>query len=89
MDTSLLPPDLQAAHHLLADPVLAPARGDGLDWDALFARSLALPPPAGVLVATAYELAEARRALSLWEIPAGLDAAGMQRVVEALCLSHG
>jgi hypothetical protein len=42
-----------------------------------------------VLAAVADEIVEGRRALSLWEIPATLDAAGMQRVIEALCLCHG
>jgi len=87
MTVTLHPPDIEAAHHLLIPALASP--GEDFDWEAIFARAVSLPAGARVLAATAYELVEARRALALWEIPARLDAAGMQRVVDALCISHG
>jgi hypothetical protein len=93
-DPRLRPPDIEAAHHLLTTPGLrrraAPFVGDeSVDWDGLLQLAMELPDPARVIVGTAYELCEARRAVALWEIPAALDPAGMERVIEALCICHG
>lgn len=87
-------PDLEAARHLLAIPPLgrrtAPhVHADGFDWNALFGLVVAGAEQPRVLVATAYELWEARRAVALWELPAALDWSAMTRVVDALYLSHG
>jgi hypothetical protein len=87
-------PDLEAALHLLTDPSLerrtAPhLEGERPDWDALFALESPAPEPLRVLVGTAYELAEARRAVALWQLPAALDRAGLERVIDALLISHG
>jgi hypothetical protein len=94
MPGRFLPPDVEAAHHLLTAPALArrtePAVAAGrFDWPALLAIAADLPGHARVLVATAFELCEPGRAVALWEIPAVLDAAGMERAVEALCICHG
>jgi hypothetical protein len=91
MDNS---PDYDAALLLLTTPVLGPAaalaiRPYGFDWDALFGAAADRPPAARVLVGAAYELWEAKRAIALWEIPATLDRPQMERVIDALCLSHG
>ena len=93
MDTQASP-DLEAARHILTAPLLerraAPHVGaEGFDWNALFALETAAPEQARVLVGTAYELWEARRAVALWEIPATLDRDGVERVVEAMRISHG
>jgi hypothetical protein len=87
-------PDYEAARHLLATPPLgrrtAPhIRADGFDWNGLFGLVAAGPESSRVLVAVAYELWEARRAVALWELPAALDWPAMSRVVEALYTSHG
>jgi hypothetical protein len=94
MSARFRPPDIEAAQHLLTAPQLwrrtAPfVRADAFDWDALLRMAVDLPDPQRVLVGTAYELCEARRAVALWEIPAALDPAGMERMIEALCICHG
>jgi hypothetical protein len=86
--------DHEAACLLLTAPVLGrrtplAIRADGFDWDALFEATASGPPAARVLVAAAYELWETRRAVALWELPASLDRDDMQRVIDALCISHG
>jgi hypothetical protein len=86
--------DLEAARHLLTAPLLkrrtaAHIESESFDWDALFGLESPEPEQARVLVGVAYELVEARRGLALWQIPATLDPAGFERVVEALQISHG
>jgi hypothetical protein len=91
MDNS---PDYDAALLLLTTPVLGrrtplAIHPYGFDWDALFGAAADGPPAARTLVGAAYELWEAKRAIALWEIPATLDHAQMDRMIDALCLSHG
>jgi hypothetical protein len=91
MDNS---PDYDAALLLLTTPALGPRAAlaihpYGFDWNALFAIAADGPAAARTLVGAAYELWEARRAVALWEIPTTLDRPQMERVIDALCLSHG
>lgn len=86
--------DYDAALHLLTAPRLArwtaPAiHEDGFDWNLLMKLDTPAPQQARVLIGTAYELWESRRAVALWEIPATLDRPAMERVVDALQISHG
>jgi hypothetical protein len=84
-------PDRAAVRHLLSAPVFCgrALADEPPDWARLFALGAASPPSARVLVGVAYELYEARRALSLWELPATLDPPQMTRVAEAMYLGHG
>jgi hypothetical protein len=86
--------DYEAALHLLTAPPIArwtapSIREDGFDWDTLMKLETPAPQQARILIGTAYELWESRRAVALWEIPATLDHQGMERVVDALLIGHG
>ena len=86
-------PGQRAARLILESPGIAartrPHVGDGeLDWASLLAEAETMSGGESVLVRVAYDLAEARGVVGIWEIPRRLGPANFARVLEAMRLAH-
>ncbi len=59
-----------------------------MDWASLLAEAQTMSGGEAVLVRVAYDLAEARGVVGIWEIPRRLGPANFARVLEAMRLAH-
>jgi hypothetical protein len=86
-------PGQRAAQLILESPSIAArtrphVHAGEVDWASLLAEAETMSGGEAVLVRVAYDLAEARGVVGIWEIPRRLGPANFARVLEAIRLAH-